>query len=246
MLLDSTTTWDAERQRQFWNEWDARHLQVDTIGCEASRRGEVILSMLHELRSDAPHILELGCGNGWLIEKLVAFGSVVGVDISDVAIAEARRRVPGVTFCVGDALQMDLPVGTFDVVVTLETLSHVSNQDQFIRLIARVLKGRGYLLLATQNRTIYMRRGDISPPGIGQIRRWVTTRELRGMLKPYFDILEAFTIHPAGRGGFLRIVNSAKLNKLCSIVVPESYLQRLKEKCGFGQTLIVLARKRVP
>ena len=232
MLLDSTTTWNAERQRQFWNQWDSCHLQVNTIGCEALRRGDVILAILKALRIDNPQILELGCGNGWLAEKLAAFGPVTGVDISDVAIAEARRRVPGVRFCLSDALRMELPVEAFDVVVTLETLSHVSNQDQFIRLIARVLKRHGYLLLATQNRTIYMRRGDVSPPGVGQIRRWVTMRELRGMLKPYFDIAKAFTIQPAGKRGFLRVVNSAKLNKLCSKVVPEACLQRLKEKCG--------------
>jgi 2-polyprenyl-3-methyl-5-hydroxy-6-metoxy-1,4-benzoquinol methylase len=245
MILDSTTAWDSERQRQFWNEWDARHLQVDTLGCEALRRGDVILSMLKDLRIDAPHILELGCGNGWLAEKLVAFGPVTGVDISEVAIAEARRRVPGERFCIGDALRMDLPMEAFDVVVTLETLSHVSNQNQFICVIARVLKRHGYLLLATQNRTIYMRRGDVGAPAVGQIRRWVTMRELRGMLKPYFDISKAFTIQPAGRRGFLRFVNSATLNKLCSKVIPELYLHRFKEMCGLGQTLIVLARKRV-
>ena len=56
MLLDSTTTWNAERQRQFWNQWDSCHLQVNTIGCEALRRGDVILAILKALRIDNPQV----------------------------------------------------------------------------------------------------------------------------------------------------------------------------------------------
>ena len=82
------------------------------------------------------------------------------------------------------------------------------------------------------------------PPAEGQLRRWVTMRELRMMLRPYFRVVQAFTIQPSGDRGFLRIVNATKINSLLSIVIPKSALDGLKEKLGLGQTLVVLAMKR--
>src|SRR5215469_3255141 len=244
MNLDSVKNWDLEAQRKFWNEWDARYLQDSTIGDQALRRGEAAISLLKSCSLERPHIVEFGCGNGWLAEKLVEFGPVTGVDIAESAIAEARRRVPGGTFYAGDALSLDLADEIFDVVVTLEMLSHVPSQPGFVQLMARVLKKGGYLILTTQNRTVYMRRRGISPPAEGQFRRWVTMRELRNQLHPYFDLLKATTLQPAGDLGFLGIINSTRLNRLVAKMIPRASLEHLKERFGLGQTLIVLAQKR--
>jgi ubiquinone/menaquinone biosynthesis C-methylase UbiE len=191
-----------------------------------------------------PQIIEFGCGNGWLAEKLAAFGPVTGVDIADRAIIEARRRVPNAVFYAGDALSLALPKEAFDVAVTLEMLSHVTNQEAFIETLASVLKIGGYLILTTQNRTIYMRRKEINPPAEGQLRHWVTMHQLRHLLQPYFVTIRAATLRPAGNLGFLHIVNSKKLNRLMSKIIPSVSLDHLKEEVGLGQTLLVLARKR--
>ncbi|MFZ0927667.1 MAG: methyltransferase domain-containing protein [Syntrophobacteraceae bacterium] len=243
MMIDSDVNWDFESQRAFWNKWDGQCLREDTLGEQAIRRGETALSLLQSLKLAGPKILELGCGNGWLAEKLAAFGSITGVDIAEKAIEEAARRVPMGAFYAGDALSLHLPAEEFDVVVTLETFSHVPSQPDFVDLIARVLRPRGYLILLTQNRTVYSRRSDVRPPGEGQLRRWVTMKELRRMLSSRFRIMKAFTIEPAGDLGFLRIVNSRKLKRLVTALVPELTLERFKERAGCGQTLVALARK---
>lgn len=244
MSLDSKTNWDLESQKKFWDAWDTRFLQASSIGAEALRRGQTVLSLLQSCNLTAPHILELGCGNGWLAEKLIALGPVTGVDIADGAIEEARKRVPNGTFYAGDALSLNLPTASFDAVLTLETFSHVPSQPLFVELMARVLKNGGYLIITTQNRTVYTRRREIRPPAEGQIRRWVTMQELRNLVRPHFNILKSFTIQPSGDSGFLRIVNSDKLNRLLSKFVSKSSLERIKEQCGWGQTLILLAQKR--
>jgi hypothetical protein len=69
-------------------------------------------------------------------------------------------------------------------------------------------------------------------------------RQLRRILLPYFDIVKALTIQPAGDRGFLRVVNSRKLDRLLSKAISSTSLERLKEKYGLGQTLIVVAQKR--
>lgn len=244
MNLDSAKEWDLEMQRKFWNEWDGKHLQDATIGDDGRQRGEAALSLLRSCSLQRPQIIEFGCGNGWLAEKLVSFGPVTGVDLADQAIAEARRRVPSGTFHAGDVLNLDLPVEAFDVVLSLEMFAQVANQSLFVEVMARVLKKGGYLILVTQNRTVYARRKDIAPVAEGQIRRWVTMRGLQNELRPHFDILKATTMRPAGELGFLRIINSARLNGLVSKVIPKPSLERLKERCGLGQTLLILGQKR--
>jgi 2-polyprenyl-3-methyl-5-hydroxy-6-metoxy-1,4-benzoquinol methylase len=241
--LNSKVEWDLQAQRAFWNRWDSQHLRDDTIGEEALLRGEEALSLLRGLNLHQPTILELGCGNGWLAKGLLALGSDTGVDIADEAIAEARRNVPEAKFYEGDFFSLNVPPQEYDVVVTLEMFSHVPDQSQFVALVAKVMKRGGHLILSTQNRTVYCRRSDVGMPAGGQLRRWVTMKELRRILNDHFKILKAFTIRPAGDLGFFRVVNSWKLTHLCSLIIRESALTRLKEFVGWGQTLFVLAQK---
>jgi SAM-dependent methyltransferase len=244
MTLDSMTNWDFETRKNYWDQWHKRDDWDTTILNEKLRRGETVISLLKGCNLQQPNILELGCSNGWLAEKLAAFGPVTGVDISDEAIEQARRRVPGARFYAGDVMDMDLPLQAFDVVITLGAITEVSNQRGFVELAARVLKRPGYLILIAANRAIYRRSSAWRPPAPGRFHRELTMRELRRMLLPYFRILKAFTIQPAGNRGFLRVVNSTKLNRLLAKIIPQTSIDRFKEKCGLGQTLIVVARKR--
>jgi SAM-dependent methyltransferase len=240
--LDSSIDWDFASQRKFWNAWDTHYLQ--TIDEETRRRGNEVLDLISSLDIERPRILEIGCGNGWLAERLVSFGPVTGVDIADEAIEDARRRVPSGEFRSGDILEMSQSPNSFDVVVTLETLSHVANQTKFIQVIADLLRERGYLILTTQNRDIYMRDSRVAPPAEGQLRRWVTMRELRRLLSARFECLRFGTVEPGGNRGLLRVVNSAKVTSSLSRMFSRERVMRVKERLGFGQTLVVLARKR--
>jgi 2-polyprenyl-3-methyl-5-hydroxy-6-metoxy-1,4-benzoquinol methylase len=168
MSLDSTTSWGAEKGRNHWNEWVKRDGRDTVMGREPLRRGETVISLLKGCNLQQPHMLELGCSHGWFAEKLAAFGPVTGVDIADDAIEQARRRVPSGTFYASDLPDIDLPLETFDVVITLETISEVSNQRGFVELAARVLKQPGYLILTVPNQTVYSRRSQTRPPAHGR------------------------------------------------------------------------------
>jgi len=240
--LDSSVNWDSDSQRKFWNAWDTQHLQ--TGGEETRRRGDEALGLFSSLNLERPRILEIGCGNGWLAERLLSFGPVTGVDIADEAIQEARRRVPSAEFHSGNILEMGLSHNSFDVVVTLETFSHVADQPKLIEVIANLLRDRGYLILTTQNRSIYMRNSRIAPPAEGQLRRWVTMQELRRLLSGRFECLRSGTMEPGGNRGLLRVVNSVKVTSFLSRIFSKERVVRAKERLGLGQTLVMLARKR--
>lgn len=209
----------------------------------AQRRMRQILDSLAELRIHDARILEVGCGTGWLSGLLTRFGTVTAVDLGQEIIGVAKERYPGVDFRSGDIHKLELPTHYFDVVVTLETFSHVPDQALFVRRLAELLKPGGMLLLTTQNKYVFDRRAGI-PPNVGYIRKWVTMSTLRRMLRPEFVIRRSTTLEPEGQLGLLRIVNSAALNNVFRRTIGSERTKRLKERAGFGQTLFVIAIKR--
>jgi 2-polyprenyl-3-methyl-5-hydroxy-6-metoxy-1,4-benzoquinol methylase len=190
-------------------------------------------------------IFDVGCGSGWLCERLLAYGQVTGIDLAGEVIERARLRVPDATFIAGDFMGLALPSGKADVIVTLEVLSHVADQPAFLAKLARMLKPGGLLMIATQNRFVLERSADVAPRAPGQIRRWVNQRELRRLLEPKFEIVELTSVFPNwGHSGILRIVNSPKLSAIAGRLVPLARIDRLKERYFFGHTLMALARRK--
>jgi 2-polyprenyl-3-methyl-5-hydroxy-6-metoxy-1,4-benzoquinol methylase len=233
-------------QKRFWNEWNAKHrgngydVKVDRA---TLRRRDTAVRWLGDLPIIRPRILDLGCATGWLTSQLADFGEVVGTDIADASISEARRRYPGIRFECEDFGNSRSHTEDFDVVVSLETLSHVPDQTAFIERIRDALKPGGYLILTTQNRIVFERRADVTARAEGQIRNWVSPGQLRTLLKPHFRILTLTTALPEGHLGFLRLVNSARLNRIAGSFLATTKIERAKENLGLGQTIAVLAQR---
>jgi 2-polyprenyl-3-methyl-5-hydroxy-6-metoxy-1,4-benzoquinol methylase len=185
----------------------------------------------------------LGCATGWLSEKLAKFGSVTALDLADDVIRRAKQRAPHVRFLAGDVMKMDLPQGYFDVVFSLETIPHLIDQAGFVKRMASCLKPNGHLILTCQNKFV-LKRVDVAPQARGQVRQWLNRKELNRLVCSHFDLLKMITIGPEGHRGILRVVNSYKVNALLHRMIPEATVQSLKERAGFGRTIVVLARKR--
>lgn len=243
-LQSNDTRPSINDQQRFWNDWNATHREV-LVGSVSARQAECIVAWVAEAGRRDLDILEAGCGTGWMCEKLLAFGNVTGADLAAEVIERARARVPQATFLAGDFMALDLPAGRFDVIVTMEVLSHIADQPSFIGRLADLLKPGGMLMLATQNRFVLERTGNVTPRAPGQLRRWVNHRELRALLEPRFDVLELTSVFPDwGHMGVLRLINSPKLNTLAGFLVGASRLKRLKERFFLGHTLLVKARKK--
>jgi SAM-dependent methyltransferase len=93
-------------------------------------------------------VLELGCGEGHLTQEI--FGrarSVVGVDISDVAIARAKSlELPNARFENADLLQTSFK--GYEVIAAIECIHYLSHQEQgaFLEKVAREHAGKLLLL----------------------------------------------------------------------------------------------------
>ena len=90
----------------------------------------------------AEYILDLGCGDGQLTQRIAATGArVVGVDASPEMVAAARER--GVAADVGDAEALPYARNTFDAVFSNAALHWVRDQDAMMAEVRRVLKPGG-------------------------------------------------------------------------------------------------------
>jgi len=93
-------------------------------------------------------VLELGCGEGHLTRVVFHRArSVLGVDISDVAIARARSlNLPNARFETADLLHT--PLGGYDVIAAIECIYYLSHQEQvmFLERVAREHSGKLLLL----------------------------------------------------------------------------------------------------
>lgn len=232
-----------DEQRQSWNAWNASERETK-LPSSARRQATLIEQWVGALGRTNLEIIDVGCGVGWMCERLVRFGRVVGTDLADDAIRRARVRLPSALFFSGDFLQIDLPYGQFDVVITMGVLAHVASQSAFLARIARLLKDSGYLMLSTQNRPVLESSSEVPGAQAGQLRHWVNARQLRALLTPEFDDIRITSVAPGGDQGWLRIVNSHKLNRLLSFFVPERWIEALKERALLGQYLVVRARKK--
>jgi SAM-dependent methyltransferase len=98
-----------------------------------------VRQFLHATRAGRAHrVLSLGCGEG-SIERLLAphVGEIVGLDISPVAIAQARAKSAGVSNLSFQVADRQLPSG-FDAVAAFAFLHHLD--DPSIRDTARQAK----------------------------------------------------------------------------------------------------------
>lgn len=101
-------------------------------------------------------ILDLGCGNGQNIERLLKFFpgkklKMFGCDPAAKTIAGMRKRFKQVEFKTCAAEKLEYPDNYFDVVYSIDVIEHVKKPELMIAEIKRVLKRSGSLFIQTPN-----------------------------------------------------------------------------------------------
>ena len=124
-MSTQTQTWDPDRYER--NARFVSDLGMPTVELLAPQAGE--------------RILDLGCGDGALTEKIVALGcSVAGIDGSEAQVEAARRR--GLEAYVGDGERLMFE-SEFDAVFSNAALHWMKGADAVIDGVWRALKPGG-------------------------------------------------------------------------------------------------------
>jgi len=101
-------------------------------------------------------VLDLGCGPGNLLERLEG-ARVVGLDLSDYLLAQARARVAGragFEVLKGDAEHLPFPDASFDRIVCSEVLEHIEKPDAAMREMRRVARPGARVVITVPNETL--------------------------------------------------------------------------------------------
>ena len=109
--------------------------------------------------ADGKRVLDAACGEGYGSALLARRARhVTGVDLSAQATAHARARyaAPNLTFETADVSALDhLPSGSFDLIVSFETLEHLQPQERMMDGFARLLADDGVLIVSTPDKAHY-------------------------------------------------------------------------------------------
>jgi ubiquinone/menaquinone biosynthesis C-methylase UbiE len=116
---------------------------------------KVLLDNLGEENTARMSLLDVGASTGIIDEFLSrSFAQVIGIDIDSKAIAHAQntRISEKLNFQTGDAMSLDFPDNSFDVVVCSQVYEHVPDARIMMDEIFRVLKPEGVCYFAAGNR----------------------------------------------------------------------------------------------
>lgn len=132
--------------------WYDKHLED-----EDTYHAQVILPNLLRVidLTEKESLLELGCGQGYFIEKFSNISAnVTGVDLGKELIAIAKEKNPKARMVVGNADDPQLlPKETFDVVTIILALQNMKNLGAVVKNLARFVTPEGRVCLVLNHPT---------------------------------------------------------------------------------------------
>ncbi len=112
-------------------------------------------------------ILDAACGTGYGSHFIAQNGakSVLGIDISDEAIDFAKNNyvVPELNYIKEDCLNVKQLNKKFDLIISFETVEHLSDPELFFQNIVSVLNPNGTFICSTPNKDRLSGSGNINP-----------------------------------------------------------------------------------
>jgi SAM-dependent methyltransferase len=183
-----------------------------------------VKSVADEFPTDAS-LLEIGCGEGILLEELTkaGFGDVWGFEPSNSAAKRARRRGLQVLHGYFDARTLSRK---FDLILMSHVYEHIEDAEAFLEQVKTVLKPGGGILLTQTNH-----RGLVPTYQRDRWYAWVPDQHFWHFTPRGLDFL-------LRRHGFRRVSVG-----YCPLVHPEGLIYRLARMVPWTQDqFIYLAR----
>ncbi len=125
-----------------------------------------LLRFFHNQRVDVPitfvpnednlKILDAGCGEGHLLERLHKKNKnykLYGVDITKIALNSAKKRIPQAKLSIQDLTKLKFKRNYFDIVLCGDVLEHVYEYKKVIKNLIRVTKKGGLIIISYPNET---------------------------------------------------------------------------------------------
>ena len=153
--------------------------------------GEMVYEHWHRYLIAQQHVkglrvLDVASGEGYgshLLSRHAA--SVVGVDVSSEAVTHAvsRYAATNLEYVAASCVQIPEPNASFDVIVSFETIEHITEHEAFLHEVDRLLAPGGLFIISSPNRPEYSdRTGYKNEFHVKELDR----AELKALLDPRF------------------------------------------------------------
>ncbi len=143
--------------------------------------------VVDQVKQIAPaSLLDMGCGDGRLIFEVKGWiPQIVGVDLSEKALAFARAFNPDIEFVCADIATVS---GKYECVTLIEVLEHIPDEEvsDFIQNVARLVHRDGCLLILVPTVNVPLNKKHY---------RHYDLEQLKGTLAPYFEIMNHWWLY---------------------------------------------------
>merc|ERR1719203_648148 len=192
IIGENTFIWDTTTKE----EMEKGYKKKDFIQAKYDFVDEMMkLGGISKFEDSNAKVLDVGCGVGgtsrYLAKNLGPNAEVTGITLSPNQVKRAgelaiEQGVPNANFRVMNALEMEFPDNSFDIVWACESGEHMPDKELYIQEMMRVLKPGGKFVMAT-----WCQRDDRSVPFDKKEKR-----DLKFLYEewthPYFISIEAY------------------------------------------------------
>jgi 2-polyprenyl-3-methyl-5-hydroxy-6-metoxy-1,4-benzoquinol methylase len=156
--LTQAEIWQRYSPAYFWDEYmPAHHASQGQYAAEVHRQRNLPMLVLVRPYRRLNTLLEVGCAAGFFLKVAAEEGwQVTGVEIMEPAVVYANETL-GLDVRAGTLTDVELPPASFDTVVMIETVEHLLDPAQTLRMAYNLLRPGGALLLAVPNLNSVMR-----------------------------------------------------------------------------------------
>lgn len=139
----------AKNGSGFRTEYFEELIRLEASNFWFRARNELIIWALRTYQPNAKHLLEVGCGTGFVLAGIAKANPKLTVSGSEIflrGLSLAAKRVPDANFMQMDARKIPF-VDEFDVIGAFDVLEHIQEDDDVLSQLYRALKPGGILLL---------------------------------------------------------------------------------------------------
>ena len=145
-------------------------------------RWQVIKNMLEGI-AGIKEIIDVGCGRGWLSNKLAAYGEVTGIEPVSTVIEHAKKLFPNIKFhSLKPNEYIEKYKKKFSVVVCSEVLEHVVDKSTFIGYLNFLTDKSGYLIITTPRAELKKLWEEKYGAPAQPIEEWISTVDLKRLI----------------------------------------------------------------
>ncbi|WP_374494670.1 class I SAM-dependent methyltransferase [Zoogloea sp.] len=169
-------------------------------------------------------VLDVASGEGYGSALMAAqAASVTGVDISPEVVKHAGERygsAANLKYLCASCASIPLPDASFDVIVSFETIEHMTEHDAFMGEVSRLLAPGGLFIISSPNRVEYSdRTGYRNEFHVKEL----DGPELRSLLNRHFPAQHWFAQRPCFQSMLWSLEGPAVENRVLAIDGDDAY-----------------------